>query len=413
MVIFSVLAPGCAAACWPAHGREIKTACKNTQAKITSLLPRAALECLMISSNVRSFAVMVLLLLYRRPTKPTHTKADQNNPSRENGQASTKPHWPPPSPGLWLESWRVSRRAPILPQEVGLCSKASCSRGICSLSCSSLSSYSGPRNCRSSAKGWAKRSGASRNRWTRATGPPRWRPRRKRAKRSRPKIPQAIGAENMARPEIQQTAPETVDTILMYIVDTGEKPVSNSAERGAKPVHTGTYAARPATIRNARLLREPPTLEREGFTLVDHETKVANFYNEDEIRAVYYPEMERLIAAESGATRVVIFDHTLRAENDATRAEKQVREPVRRVHNDYTEWSGPQRVRDLLPAEAEDLLKRRFAVIQTWRPIRNPVVTAPLAIADARSLPIDDMIPTERRYPDRVGGLYQLGRAHV
>jgi hypothetical protein len=215
-------------------------------------------------------------------------------------------------------------------------------------------------------------------------------------------------AEFMARAEKQHAAPEAVDTILMYIVDTGEKPVSNSAEHGTKPVHTGTYEDRPATIRNARLLREPPTLEREGFTLVDHETRVADFYNENEIRAVYYPEMERLIAAESGAKRVVIFDHTLRAENDATRAEKQVREPVRRVHNDYTEWSGPQRVRDLLPAEAEDLLKRRFAVIQTWRPIRNPVVTAPLAIADARTLPIGDMIRTERRYPDRVGEIYHI-----
>jgi len=212
----------------------------------------------------------------------------------------------------------------------------------------------------------------------------------------------------MARAERQHAAPESVDTILMYIVDTGEKPVSDSVARGARPVHTGTYEDRPATIHNARLLREPPTLEREGFTFVGHETKVADFYNEDEIRAVYYPEMERLIAAESGAKRVVIFDHTLRAENDAMRAEKQVREPVRRVHNDYTEWSGPQRVRDLLPAEAEDLLKRRFAVIQTWRPIRNPVVTAPLAIADARSLPIDDMIPTERRYPDRVGEIYHI-----
>jgi hypothetical protein len=211
----------------------------------------------------------------------------------------------------------------------------------------------------------------------------------------------------MARAE-KQHMPESVDTILMYIVDSGEKPVSNSAAHGAKPVHTGTYEDRPATIHNARLLREPPALEREGFTLVDHETKVTDFYNEDEIRALYYSEMERLIAQQSGAKRVFIFDHTLRAENDATRAEKQVREPVRRVHNDYTEWSGPQRVRDLLPAEAEELLKRRFAVIQTWRPIRNPVVTAPLAVADARSLPRQDMIRTERRYPDRVGEIYHI-----
>ena len=134
-----------------------------------------------------------------------------------------------------------------------------------------------------------------------------------------------------------------------------------------------------------------------------------DFYNEDELRSVYYPEMEQLVKDLTGASRVLIFDHTLRAEDDATREEKKVREPVRRVHNDYTEWSGPQRVRDLLPPEeAEELLKHRFAVIQTWRPIRKPVQTAPLAIADSMSLETKDMIPTERRYPDRVGETYHL-----
>ena len=83
--------------------------------------------------------------------------------------------------------------------------------------------------------------------------------------------------------------------------------------------------------------------------------------------------------------------------------------PVRHVHNDYTEWSGPQRVRDLLPAdEAATRLQHRFAVIQVWRPIRKPVESSPLAIADARSLASKDLIATERRYPDRVGEIYHI-----
>ena len=84
-----------------------------------------------------------------------------------------------------------------------------------------------------------------------------------------------------------------------------------------------------------------------------------------------------------------------------------VREPVLNVHNDYTEWSGPQRVRDLLPGEAEDLLKRRFAIIQVWRAINQPIQSNPLAIADARSLAPRDLIRAERRYPNRVGETYQ------
>ena len=63
--------------------------------------------------------------------------------------------------------------------------------------------------------------------------------------------------------------------------------------------------------------------------------------------------------AESGATRVVVFDHTLRTADDVAREARKIREVVPRVHNDYTEWSGPQRVRDLLPNEADDLLRGR------------------------------------------------------
>ena len=197
---------------------------------------------------------------------------------------------------------------------------------------------------------------------------------------------------------------------LTYLVDTGEKPVSHSAAPGATPTqHTGRYEERAVTIHNGRPVCDRLSLDREGFILINHETKVSDFYDEEQVRSVYYPEMERLVRELTGASRVLIFDHTLRAEDDATREEKKVREPVRRVHNDYTEWSGPQRVRDLCPAgEAEALLQNRFAVIQVWRPIRKPVQTAPLAIADARSLEPKDLIPTERRYPDRVGEIYHI-----
>jgi len=114
------------------------------------------------------------------------------------------------------------------------------------------------------------------------------------------------------------------------------------------------------------------------------------------------------VKAESGARRVVIFDHTLRTADDELRETAKIREVVRRVHNDYTEWSAPQRVRDILPDEADDLLRRRFAIIQVWRPIRYPVETFPLAICDAASLSSDDLVISERRYPNRVGQTYAI-----
>jgi len=78
------------------------------------------------------------------------------------------------------------------------------------------------------------------------------------------------------------------------------------------------------------------------------------------------------------------------------------------AHNDYTEWSGPQRVRDVMGAEAERLLERRFAIIQVWRAIIDPIRSNPLAMADARTVAPDDLLIAERRYPNRVGQTYRL-----
>src|SRR5205814_6222548 len=101
--------------------------------------------------------------------------------------------------------------------------------------------------------------------------------------------------------------------------------------------------------------------------------RVHDFFEIDELKREYYGEVEALVKKVSGATRVVVFDHTLRSGDEAEREAKLVREPVLNVHNDYTEWSGPQRVRELLPDEAENLLRRRFAIIQVWRAIKQPI----------------------------------------
>jgi len=203
--------------------------------------------------------------------------------------------------------------------------------------------------------------------------------------------------------------PATIEAVLNYIVDDGLPVFTIVAAPGGSDTRSGgTPDPHRVIIHNGRPQARDFVLERNGFRFVRHDTKVADFYNEDEIRRVYYPEMEALIKAESGAKRVVVFDHTLRTADDEMRESKKIREVVRRVHNDYTEWSAPQRVRDIVPDEAEELLKRRFAVIQVWRPIRFPVETYPLAMADAQSLSPSDMIVSERRAPGRIGQTYAI-----
>ncbi|MEX2454430.1 MAG: CmcJ/NvfI family oxidoreductase [Rhodospirillaceae bacterium] len=200
-----------------------------------------------------------------------------------------------------------------------------------------------------------------------------------------------------------------IEARFNYAVDTGEKIVNETMGAGdMSRKRTGVVEERLMPVLDGRKLRDGFDLEVHGFEFLDHPTAMKDFFDIDELKSVYYPEVEALVKAKTGAVRVHVFDHTLRSGDEDFRNAHQVREPVTRVHNDYTEWSGPQRVRDLLPAEAEDLLKRRFAIVQVWRAIRNPIESHPLAICDARSLAEKDLIVSERRYPDRVGQTYQI-----
>lgn len=204
-------------------------------------------------------------------------------------------------------------------------------------------------------------------------------------------------------------APQTIQATVNYIVNDGSEVFTYTGGPGSTEVRSGGKPdPRTVTMHNARPHMGRFTLDGDGFRFVHHDTKVKNFFDEVEVRSTYYAEMEALVKAESGARRVVVFDHTLRTADQAFREQHKIRETVQRAHNDYTEWSGPQRVRDILPNEADDLLKRRFAIIQVWRPIRYPVETHPLAIADARTVSPDDFVISERRYPNRIGQTYAI-----
>ncbi|MEC7490172.1 MAG: CmcJ/NvfI family oxidoreductase [Pseudomonadota bacterium] len=201
----------------------------------------------------------------------------------------------------------------------------------------------------------------------------------------------------------------TIHAALTFAVDTGVRIVNETMGPGdMSRRRTGVVEERMMPIRNGRALRDKFELEIHGFEFVKHPTAMVNFFDENEVLSVYYEEAAELIRQRSGAKRIHVFDHTLRSGDEKTRNERHVREPVTRVHNDYTEWSGPNRVRDLLPNEAEGLLERRFAIVQVWRAIRNPIEADPLAICDARTLTQGDLVVSERRYPDRIGQTYQI-----
>jgi hypothetical protein len=202
----------------------------------------------------------------------------------------------------------------------------------------------------------------------------------------------------------------SVEASLNHLAANGERPVSYTFEPPpGVPLFSGKRDAHTVPIHDARGLPEGPTLDREGFACVDHATSVADFHDDAQVRGVYYPEVEALLARETGAVRVVIFDHTVRAGSPERRTETGAREPVRSVHNDYTELSGRRRVTDHLePDEAQERLRGRHAVINVWRSIRGAVEASPLAVCDARSIAPEDWIATDLVYPDRVGEVYSV-----
>src|ERR671934_3153482 len=160
---------------------------------------------------------------------------------------------------------------------------------------------------------------------------------------------------------------------ITYTCDTGEKLVNETyGPNNIRRRTSGTEERHRVEIANGREARDL-ALDRNGFVLVEHRTAVRDFFDAEELKRVYYPEVVALIERVAGASRVVVFDHTLRSGNEDEREAKLIREPVLSAHNDYTEWSGPQRVRDLMGDEAERLLERRFAIIQVWRAIADPI----------------------------------------
>src|SRR5947208_9887207 len=146
-----------------------------------------------------------------------------------------------------------------------------------------------------------------------------------------------------------------------------EKPYSYNYEPPlGVPARNTREETHQVKVLDARAVADRLSLDREGFVLLRRPTAATNLYDDEEVTSLYYPECERFIREATGAKRVQAFDHIAR--NAALSAKgNQIKLPASRVHNDYTAWSAPQRVRDLMGAEAEELLQHRFAEINLWR----------------------------------------------
>ncbi|KAJ8487456.1 hypothetical protein ONZ45_g14327 [Pleurotus djamor] len=167
-----------------------------------------------------------------------------------------------------------------------------------------------------------------------------------------------------------------------------------------------TFREEEVVIENLRGRENTVSLDTAGFQFYRRPAQHTSFQNDEEIIKEYYPESIALLKELTGASKVVLFDHTIRRNRPGeTEDTPQKRQPVAQAHVDQTTPSAIARVhRHLPPDEAEKLVNKRFQIINLWRPISHIALDWPLALCDFRSVDVKkDLVPVALVYPDREG----------
>ena len=208
--------------------------------------------------------------------------------------------------------------------------------------------------------------------------------------------------------------PPGVTATLAYLAPTIERPYTFMYEPPAgTPRENCAYRMTPVWINDARAVVSPPSLDVEGFALWDAPTAVADFDDEDLIRTRYYPEAIELATWVTGADHAHVFDHQVRRREAGRPALTFGRAgdgsrpgAAGRIHADYTEGSGQKKFDALALDETVRATTQRFAIVNIWRSIGGKIVDTPLAVCDARTISVRDLVAADLHFPGRSGELY-------
>ncbi|GGX95577.1 hypothetical protein GJV26_02430 [Massilia dura] len=192
----------------------------------------------------------------------------------------------------------------------------------------------------------------------------------------------ATGDSGTARPgevqaELRFTVPQD-DAPIVYLVDYASTTIK--------------LESRQVTIRNARALENEIELEQNGFALVEFTTGLQDVRDKHAVDTVFRQEAESLLQKITGAKRVVMFASLARDMRFAATNENLG--AATNVHVDHDQATYEYSIRQVLPPdEANELLQRRWAAYNIWKPLRT-VESMPLAVCDARTIRKEDLIPT-------------------
>ena len=198
---------------------------------------------------------------------------------------------------------------------------------------------------------------------------------------------------------------------LNYTVDSGKEPdyyfYDPDPSVQLNPPGTDIHEV---PIFDAWSIKADISADREGFEHHAFDPSFQQFDDDEAVKKAFYDQIIAFVKEHTGAARVVVLDHTIRKRLQADlSAQTTVQRPaVMLVHSNYTIASGPQRVRDVLPTEADALLDRRVAFYNVWKPLTRPVEELPLATCDATTHTDDDMLRMNLKYSERTGEIYVM-----
>jgi len=197
--------------------------------------------------------------------------------------------------------------------------------------------------------------------------------------------------------------PDEIAAGLIFVDPEGEPPFLHLAKPSEPDPELcrGKYDAIEVPVRNGRRFARDASLDREGFLFVRHESSVADFYDDAEIRETYYPAIEALVKDLTGAQRVIVFDHTVRGTHAGPRGSVEVELPSDNMHSDFTLPVAEETVRQIVPsAELGTQPGARILQLNLWRPIAGPLRTMPLTVCDASTLKPESFVRTPLVRPD-------------
>jgi len=197
------------------------------------------------------------------------------------------------------------------------------------------------------------------------------------------------------------TEPDRVEAIINYVGPMDERPKFHAQDHGRDNLRYDPHAMK---IYNARALRDPPSLDREGLTIAHHQTAVRDFRDPDDVRKHYLPEIKELIRDLTGADEVVVLGggglvrYTERSPLYRTGMNTQ---PARFPHVDFTPNTSPGLVDNVFGAPGVHREPgQRLVGYNIWRVLSEPPQDVPLAVCDARSVAPQDLVPADGVYDD-------------